>query len=136
MTTTHIEDVLEVLKREIAALESTKKRLTSRMKELTSEVEEAEWIAKTTIQKVKDQAQAEIAAIEASVLPYKSIRSQVESDKQRLHELRQTMESETQRLKYERHVLLAQLDAKIADQQKRLERLIKEETAFKARVLA
>ena len=136
MTNTTVEQIVEVLKQEVTALQETKKRLDARVKQITSEVEQAEQAARATVQVARDKAQAEIAEIEASVLPYKSARSQVEADKQLLHELRQTMESETQRLKYERHVLLAQLDAKIADRQKRLERLITEEAAFKARVLA
>jgi hypothetical protein len=124
------------LAKQVNALSEQKKALQSELKQIQEVIREEEWKADKAVATAKQRAENAIAAIEASVLPHRTVQQQVEASRKQLHLLRQSLETETQRLKHERQQVLDDLSARIAKQSKRLSALHEEEAAFKARVNA
>lgn len=124
----------EELAKQVNALSAQKKELQALIKELREEMAQAQWDAEQAVAKAKETAATKIAEIEASVLPYTSLRSQVEATKQQFHLVKQTMETETQRLKHERYEVLKDINAKIDRATKRLASLADAERDYKAKV--
>lgn len=126
----------EELAKQVNALSEQKKALQSELKQIQEVIREEEWKADKAVATAKQRAENAIAAIEASILPHRGVQQQVEASRKQLHLLKQSLETETQRLKHERQLSLDDLSARIAKQSKRLSDLHSEEAAFKARVNA
>src|SRR5690349_7296534 len=100
----------EELAKQVNALSVQKKELQSTLKQLREDVAQAEWDADQAVAKARVAADAKIAEIQASVAPFLNVRSQIESGKKQLADLKASMEHDTQRLKHERVMALEALD--------------------------
>lgn len=124
----------EELAKQVNALSAQKKELQSLIEQKKQEMIEVEWEANKAVKAARDKADAKILEISQSVAPFKDIRTQVEAAKRELERVKQSMESETAGLKHERQVQLAELDARIVRQTKRLADLHEAEVAFLKKV--
>lgn len=131
---TAMETMVEALAKQVESYNARIKAQEARYKELKSEVDNAEQEAVEKIAKARAKADAEIAALQQEVTPYRDLVKQIEAQKAQLAELKRSMETETARLREERHRMLTDLDRRVAIVQERLSKLAQEEAAFRKRV--
>lgn len=130
----NMQAAIEVLNDNISKLKQEKKRMESLVKQLASEVEEAQIISSRRIAKVKDETEAEIAELQQRSAPYKDLVQQCETAARTLEDIKRKLHEETAALKAERHTHLAALDQRIKTASDRLARLHSEEEAFRKRI--
>lgn len=131
-----LETIIAKLAEQVKHLEAQVKERQATLKAIQGEIYIARQETDMEVACVRAAADKAILELHAKAAPYKDTVRACELAQRQLHEAKTRLASDTAQLKHERHVLLAELDAKIAKKSATLANLAKEEEAFRARVLA